>query len=204
MYVIIAGCHKVGASLALELAQENHDVVVIDSDPDRLAALGSGFNGVTIVGMPIDEDVLRSAGVEQADALAAVTEDDNMNIMVSQVAKELFAVPVIITRVYDPQRESILSGMGLTTVCPTTLAVQKIKGQLLQKDTLDTLHISGTAVSFRLVKPMRRLLGKSMGDAQEQPVLGLVRDHMFTLYGGKATVQAGDMLVVAQAEATEV
>ena len=203
MYVIIAGCHKVGTRLALELAQENHDVVVIDSDPERLAALGSGFNGVTIVGMPIDEDVLRSAGVEQADALAAVTEDDNMNIMVSQVAKELFRVPVIITRVYDPQRETIMESMGLTTVCPTTLAVHKIKSQLLKKDTLDTLHISGTTVSFRLVKPLRRQLGRTLADAQDEPVLGLVRDHVFNLLDHKATIQAGDMLVIAQADPVE-
>jgi trk system potassium uptake protein len=204
MYVIIAGCRKVGANLALELAQENHDVVVIDSDPERLATLGSGFNGVTIVGMPIDEDVLRSAGVEQADALAAVTDDDNMNIMVSQVAKELFAVPVIITRVYDPQREVFMSSMGLTTVCPTTLAVQKIKSQLLKKDTLDTLHISGTAVSFRLVKPQRRQLGQFIKETQNDTVLGLVRDRVFCLANDKATIQAGDLLVVAQAEPSEV
>jgi len=188
----------------MELAQENHDVVVIDSDPERLAALGSGFNGVTIVGMPIDEDVLRSAGVEQADALAAVTEDDNMNIMISQVAKELFRVPVIITRVYDPQRETIVSGMGLSAVCPTTLAVQKIKSMLLKKETLDTLHISGSAVSFRLVKPMRRQIGKPLTDTQDEQVLGIVRDQVFSLRDEKATVQAGDMLVVAQTETAEV
>ena len=204
MYVIIAGCRKVGSSLALELAQDNHDVVVIDSDPERLNALGSGFNGVTIVGMPIDEDVLRSAGVEQADALAAVTEDDNMNIMISQVAKELFRVPVIITRVYDPQRETIVSGMGLATVCPTTLAVQKIKSMLLKKDALDTLHISGSAVTFRLVKPLRRQIGKPIADAPEEPILGLVRDQAFHLRDDKAILQAGDLLVVAQTEPTEV
>jgi len=204
MYVIIAGCRKVGSSLALELAQENHDVVVIDSDPERLNALGSGFNGVTIVGMPIDEDVLRSAGVEQADALAAVTEDDNMNIMISQVAKELFRVPVIITRVYDPQRETIISGMGLSPVCPTTLAVQKIKSMLLKKESLDTLHISGSAVSFRLVKPLRRQIGKQLLDTPEEPILGFVRDHVFSLRDDKATIQAGDLLVVAQTEPTEV
>lgn len=204
MYVIIAGCRKVGSNLALELAQENHDVVVVDSDPAHFEALGSGFNGVTIAGMPIDEDVLRSAGVEQADALAAVTEDDNMNIMVSQVARELFNVPVVITRVYDPQRESIISGMGLNTVCPTTLAVEKIKRMLVGGDLLETLHIGGTGVTFRLVKPIHRSIGKPLSETREESVLGVMRGHDFTLAGPHDVIRAGDMLVVAQAERQEV
>ena len=198
MYVIIAGCRKVGSSLALELAQENHDVVVIDSDPSHFDALGSGFNGVTITGMPIDEDVLRSAGVEQADALAAVTADDNMNIMVSQVAKEIFHVPVVITRVYDPQREAIMSKMGLHTICPTTLAVTKIKSQLLQNDLVDTMRINGTGVSFKVIKPMRRLVGKTLAEIREEPILGVIRNHSFSLITPRETIGHDDMLVVAE------
>ncbi len=98
MYIIIAGCQKVGSNLAFTLSQDNHDIVVIDSDPRNFGPLGSGFNGVTIAGMPIDEDILRSAGIEHADALAAVTNDDNMNVMVAQVAQNLFHVPKVITR----------------------------------------------------------------------------------------------------------
>ncbi len=198
MYVIIAGCRKVGASLALELSQENHDVVVIDSDPSHFDALGSGFNGVTITGMPIDEDVLRSAGVEQADALAAVTADDNMNIMVSQVAKEIFHVPVVLTRVYDPQREIIMSKMGLHTICPTTLAVNKIKSQILGGDLVDTMRINGTGVSFKVIKPARRLVGRTMAEIKDEPILGVIRNHAFSLASPKDTIGQEDMLVVAE------
>lgn len=204
MYVIIAGCRKVGASLALELSQENHDVVVIDSDPEHLNALGSGFNGVTIVGMPIDEDVLRSAGVETADALAAVTDDDNMNIMVSQVAREIFHVPTVVTRLYDPQREAIMSGMGLTTVCPTTLAVHTIKDRLLKKDVVGAFHLGGKEVSLRLMKPPRRLVGKPIAESREEPVMGVLRDSVFVPLAPRETVQADDMLVVAVCEGQEV
>ena len=203
MYVIIAGCRKVGSSLAMELAQENHDVVVIDSDPERFGALGSGFNGVTITGMPIDEDVLRSAGVEQADALAAVTDDDNMNIMVSQVARELFHVPTVITRVYDPQRETIMSGMGLTTVCPTSLAVEQIKSLLSNRDTLGTLRIGGAEVTFRTVKPLRKLVGKPLAELRGEPVLGILRDHAFTLTNVREIVRPDDLLVMAVCEPQE-
>ena len=107
MYIIIAGCRKIGSNLALLLSEENHDVVVIDSDPNNFDLLGSGFNGVTIAGMPIDEDVLRNAGIENADAMAAVTNDDNMNVMVSEIARDLFHVPAVITRLYDPEREMV-------------------------------------------------------------------------------------------------
>ena len=196
MYVIIAGCRKVGASLALELAQENHDVVVIDCDPTHFDALGSGFNGVTVTGMPIDEDVLRTAGVEQADALAAVTEDDNMNIMVSEVAKELFHVPTVITRVYNPQRESVMGGMGLTTVCPTKLAVRKIKGLLTHHERLDTANFAGTSVAFRTVKPMPAQVGKPLLEMAQEPVLGVLRNRNFILAAPRELIQAGDMLVV--------
>ncbi len=198
MYVIIAGCRKVGSSLAIELSQDNHDVVVIDSDPDRLAALGSGFNGVTLVGMPIDEDVLRSAGAEQADALAAVTDDDNMNIMVSQVAKELFHVPVVVTRLYDPQREAIMSGMGLTTVCPTTLAVKQIRSKLLNPDRMDTVSIGDTSVSFRLVKPARKMVGRPLAEMRSELVLGVLRERAFVPAAPGETVRAEDLLVVAE------
>jgi len=134
MYMIIAGCRKVGSNLAAALAQGNHDVVVIDSDPDNFALLGSGFNGLTITGMPIDEDVLRSAGIEKADALAAVSNDDNMNAMISQIATDIFHVPRVITRVYDPEREMVFNKIGLTTICPTTLAVEKIKDFLVSSE----------------------------------------------------------------------
>jgi trk system potassium uptake protein len=204
MYVIIAGCRKVGSSLALDLAQENHDVVVIDADPARLNALGAGFNGVTIVGLPIDEDVLRSAGVEQADALAAVTDDDNMNIMVSQVAKEIFRVPTVITRLYDPQREAIMSSMGLNTVCPTTLAVQQIKRRLVRQDIFGSFSAGGQLVSICLVKPANKLIGKPLAEARDEPVIGLYHDKTLVPYDPREIIRANDLLAVAAFERQEV
>lgn len=198
MYIIIAGCRKVGSNLALKLASENHDVVVIDSDPNNLKQLGSGFNGVTIVGMPIDEDVLRSAGIEQANALAAVTNDDNMNVMVSQVAREMFHVPVVITRVYDPEREIVMRKMGLTTICATTLAVDRIKDLLVPQDNAETLNINGTRVSFRSVKPSRRLIGKPVSEIKEENVFGIIKNGGFSLANPNLKVEAGDTLVVSK------
>lgn len=124
MYIIIAGCSKVGASLVNMLSEEDNNIVVIDRDKNNFLQLGSGSNCMTITGMPIDEDVLREAGIEKADALAAVTPDDNTNIMVAQIAQQLYHVPKVIMQTNDPERQRVLTVMGLQTICPTMLAVE--------------------------------------------------------------------------------
>lgn len=198
MYIIIAGCRKVGSSLALELSRENHDVVVIDSDPKNFEPLGSGFNGLTITGMPIDEDVLRSAGIERADALAAVTNDDNMNVMVSQIAKEIFKIPIVITRVYDPEREEVFKKMGLDIICPTTLAVNKIKDRLIPNSKEQILEFEGASVSFKYLKPSRRLIGKTVSNLTEENVLGIIKNNKFTLAYPQTSIEANDILIVSE------
>ena len=130
MYIIIAGCGKIGANLVKTLSNEGHDVVVIDPNEESFAQLENGTNCLTITGMSIDEDVLKSAGIEHADALCAVTSDDNVNIMTAQIAKQLYHVPHVVTRVYDPNKDEVLRQMGLCTICPTMLTVAKI-GELL-------------------------------------------------------------------------
>lgn len=198
MYIIIAGCQKVGSNLAFKLSQANHDIVVIDSDPKNFEPLGSGFNGVTIAGMPIDEDILRSAGIERADALAAVTNNDNMNVMVSQIAHEIFKVPKVITRVYDPEREFVFNHMGLNTICPTTLAVEKIKRLLLPQECHTELHLNGTSVLFHNVRPSRRYLGKNIGAFRDEHIFGLLRNGKFIFASPELQIDARDTLIIAE------
>lgn len=196
MYFIIAGCMTIGASLAQILSEENHDVVVIDSDPKNLEALGSGFNGVTITGMPMDEDVLRNAGIEQADALAAVTRDDNMNVMIAQVAQNLFHVPKVITRLYSPERELVFREMGMTTVCPTSLAVNKIKEMLLPSPVHTEISLAGTRICFQTIPAPRRSVGKQVSALQRLRILGIIRSGAFTFAGPECVVEAGDLLII--------
>ena len=198
MYIIIAGCRKIGSNLALMLSEENHDVVVIDSDPNNFEPLGTGFNGVTIAGMPIDEDVLRSAGIDRADALAAVTSDDNMNVMISQIARELFHVPKVITRLYDPARETVFERMGLTTICPTTLAVDRLKCMLIPQSELATIDIGGAMISFRPMKPARRFVGKSALEIREISIFGMIRKGHFQFACAKTVIEADDTLVIPE------
>jgi trk system potassium uptake protein TrkA len=120
MKVVIMGCGRVGARVASILDHNGHDVTVIDTDPKAFRRLSAEYSGDTIIGTGIDEDVLRNADIANAHAFVAVTNGDNRNIMAAQVAKTIFDVPEVITRIYDPVREDTYRRLGLTTVCPTT------------------------------------------------------------------------------------
>lgn len=120
MKVVVMGCGRVGARIASILDHNRHQVTVIDTDSRAFRRLPANFAGDTIIGTGIDEDVLRSAGIEEAGAFIAVTNGDNRNIMAAQVARLVFEVPEVVCRIYDPVREDTYRRLGLTTVCPTT------------------------------------------------------------------------------------
>ena len=117
MYIVIAGCGRLGSFLAASLSGKGHDVAVIDSDSGNFSSLTSGFDGITVTGVPIDEDILRKAGIEKADIMAAVTQDDNLNIMAAQIAEKIFKVGKVLVRIGDPQKEEFFAkNYGLSTV----------------------------------------------------------------------------------------
>ena len=127
MKIIIMGCGRLGVHLARRLDQENHDVTVIDRNSDSFARLGSEFHGTMVLGTGIDEDVLRRAGIEKADAFVAVSNGDNTNAMAAEIAKLVFKVPRVVARLYDPVREDTYHTLGLMeTICPTVMASEKI------------------------------------------------------------------------------
>ncbi len=128
MRVVILGCGRVGALLASQLDADRHVVSVIDRNPDQFDRLEPSFSGLTVLGNGIDQDVLRQAGIEQADCFVAVTNGDNTNAVASQVVREFFSVPRVIARIYDPVREKMYKGLGLETYCPTTLGVSIVRG----------------------------------------------------------------------------
>jgi trk system potassium uptake protein TrkA len=126
MKVVVMGCGRVGARVASILDHNGHEVIVIDTNPAAFRRLASEFSGETIIGTAIDEDVLRSAGIEDANAFIALTNGDNRNIMAAQVAQKIFHVPEVIARIYDPVREDTYRRLGITTVCPTTMVSAQI------------------------------------------------------------------------------
>ena len=133
MRIVIMGCGRVGSQLAAQLFREGHTVSVIDMSQKSFGRLPDDFGGLTVIGTGIDEDVLRSAGIEAADAFVAVTEGDNRNIMAAQVAREIFGIPEVVARIYDPGREAIYRELGIGTICPTTLIGSVIHKRLTEK-----------------------------------------------------------------------
>lgn len=136
MYFIVAGCGRVGSQLAQFLSYEAHDVVVIDKDADSFRRLGGTFNGITLEGVAFDEELLLDAGIEQADAFAAVTNFDNTNLMASEIASSVYQVPTVISRLYNTDKELTFFKMGVDYVCSTTLTADRIKEQLFQGEEL--------------------------------------------------------------------
>jgi trk system potassium uptake protein TrkA len=121
MRVIIVGCGRVGALTATQLDQRGEQVTVIDQNPRAFNRLPTSFSGNTVRGNGTDEDVMRSAGAEQADLLMALTEGDNRNALAAQLAKWTFHVPRVISKVNDPLRAEAYRALGLETICRTVI-----------------------------------------------------------------------------------
>lgn len=134
MYVIVAGCGRVGSRIAEYLSYDRHDVVVIDSDPRSFRRLGKTFNGITLEGLSFDEEVLLEAGIEKADAFTAVTNKDNTNLMASEIARSIFKVPLVLSRLYNPGQEHTYFRLGLDYVCGTTLITERILERMFQSE----------------------------------------------------------------------
>ncbi len=130
MKVVIMGCGRVGAQLAALLDTEGHQVTVLDTDAYSFRRLPSTFNGTALLGSGADEEALKRAGIEEADAFVAVTQGDNRNVMAAQIAKHIFNVPRVICRIYDPLRRELYSTLGLEAICPTTIFAQILKEKL--------------------------------------------------------------------------
>jgi trk system potassium uptake protein TrkA len=137
MRVIIVGCGRVGARVAAELDQRGENVTVIDTTARAFARLPQTFNGETVRGNGTDEDVMRSAGAEQADIVMSLTEGDNRNALAAQLAKHRFGVPRVIAKVNDPLRGEAYRALGLETICRT----------IILGDALVTAAVEGAAAT---------------------------------------------------------
>jgi trk system potassium uptake protein len=132
MKVVIMGCGRVGAQLATILDRDGHDVTVLDIRGSQFERfLPDDFGGQKLVGDGRDQDVLRDAGVEGADAFVSCTAGDNRNVMAAQMAKVLFNVPRVVCRIYDPLREEMYKMLGLRTISPTKVGAKLLMDALL-------------------------------------------------------------------------
>lgn len=131
MHVVIMGCGRVGSSLASELERAGHSVSIIDQSREAFRRLGPDFKGNTVTGVGFDRDILREAGIEGADAFAAVSNGDNSNILAARVAREMFGVEKVIARIYDPGRAEIYQRLGIPTVATVLWTTDQILRNLI-------------------------------------------------------------------------
>jgi trk system potassium uptake protein TrkA len=131
MKIVIMGCGRVGAQLASLLDADGHEVTVLDIDAHAFRRLPPSFGGTAILGDGTDEEMLKKAGIAEADAFVAVTQGDNRNVMAAQIAKHVFNVPKVLCRIYDPLRKDVYEALGIEAISPTTVFAQLLRDKLL-------------------------------------------------------------------------
>jgi trk system potassium uptake protein TrkA len=131
VHVVIMGCGRVGSTLARSIEDRSHTVSIIDSNPDAFRRLGPSFNGTKVTGIGFDQDVLDRAGIEKADAFAAVSSGDNSNIIAARVARETFGIQQVVARIYDPGRAEVYQRLGITTVATVKWTADQVLRRIM-------------------------------------------------------------------------
>ena len=126
MKAVVIGCGRVGSASAKALQAEGWDVCAVDEKEEALGRLGENWTGGFVVGHGMDSDVLKRAGMEDADAVVVATDGDNTNLVVAQIAQKHFGVSNVVVRVLDPGRAAFYDTLGLRTICPTSRAIRAL------------------------------------------------------------------------------
>lgn len=201
MKVIVMGCGRVGSQVSLLLANRGHDVTVIDHrDADALTRLGPDFKGRVINGLGFDRQVLLEAGIQQADAFVAASASDNANIIGARIARNIFHVPRVVARMYDPRRAEIYQRLGLMTISSTDLGVRQIYEMVTHTD-LDVVKKFGRGeVSLIAVEVGPNLEGRSVRHLTipgEVTVVSITREDRAFIPTGGTEFREGDILYLA-------
>ena len=200
MKFVIVGCGRVGARLGSDLSRAGHDVAVIDRDPIAFQRLSASYRGQTIEGVGFDRDVLIRAGIERADGFASVTNGDNTNIVSARVARYVFRVPMVVTRIYDPRRAEIYRRLGIQTISPTDWGASRI-GEILLHPRLATQMTMGNGeVSLVQVVVGEHLAGHQVDELAipgQICIAALVRDGRASLPTPGTRFRLGDMLYIS-------
>jgi len=197
MYVIIVGCGRVGAELAQLLSSEGHNVVVVDKNRSAFERLGNTFNGLTSVGNGFDLELLKQVGAEKAGAFCAVTNGDNTNLICAQVAKTIFKIPKVLTRVYDPQRAHIYSALGLDIISGTVLFAAMLRDKIVES-RFSSYLIESKDLSILEIEVKDKLVGKSVLEVNvpgELLVAAIKRINEIIIPDSHTVVQEKDSLM---------
>lgn len=162
MKVIVMGCGRIGSQVSQLLSEQGHDVIIIDHDDNSEGRLGSNFKGRVIKGLGFDRSILLEAGIEQVEAFVAASQSDNANIVAARIARNLFHVPRVVARLYDPRRAEIYQRLGLTTISSTNWGAERIF-QVLTHTDIDVWNTFGSGeVSLVHVEIPPQLNGRSV------------------------------------------
>ncbi len=203
MNVLVVGCGKVGTSLCNLLSAEGHDVSVVNRTADAFAGLSPDFNGYTTVGVEIDQEVLKSAGIESCDALVSVTADDNTNIMVAELAQKFFHVPKVFARINDPSKSAVFAELGVQNTCPTELTVATLLSALNENKATDNVCIGTHTMVFTEMKVPKEFVGKRVSEIklEENEVIIAVEHKDRKIEGAllcRKELEQGELLIFAK------
>lgn len=201
MNILVVGCGKLGGRLADNLVRCGHNVSVVDKNEDSFKILDDDFDGMTVVGIPMDIGVLKNAGIESCDAVAAVTDDDNLNITISQITREFFGIHNVVTRVVDPSREKIFNEFGLKTVCETKLSCASMLAALEEDPTEKQVTFGSSSLSFFVREAESILIGKKVNELPNRSgevIIGILDKEGHVTIEDDQVVSSLDKIVYAR------
>ena len=197
MHVVIMGCGRLGSTLAQNLDGRGHSVAVIDQNSDAFRRLGAEFGGTTVTGVGFDRDVLHSAGIERADAFAAVSSGDNSNIISARLARETYGVVRVVARIYDARRAQVYERLGIPTVATIRWAADRMVRHLVPEGTVEVFRDPTSVVSIVEAPLHRDWVGRTLKSLEERTgarVAYLMRFGMGTLGTPSTVLQDGDQV----------
>jgi trk system potassium uptake protein TrkA len=195
VHVVIMGCGRLGSTLAHKLEAQGHSVAVIDQNSDAFRRLGSEFTGTTVTGIGFDGDVMRAAGIETADAFAAVSSGDNSNIISARLARETFGVSRVVARIYDSRRAQVYERLGIPTVATVRWAADRMIRHLVPEGTIEVFRDPTSVVSIVEVPVHRDWIGRtlrSLEEATSSRTAYLMRFGIGSLPTNSTVIQDGD------------
>jgi trk system potassium uptake protein len=202
VHVVVVGCGRVGSGLARAVEGAGHTAAVIDRQERAFRRLGEGFQGTTVVGVGFDRDRLAEAGIERADALAAVTNGDNSNILVARIARETYGIDKVVARIYDPRRAAIYERLGINTIATVQWASERVLRRILpDSQAVEWIDPSAKVVLVERLAPTS-LAGTKVADVEAAGflrVVALQRLGVSQLPQPQVAVQEGDVLFLAVA-----
>ena len=200
MKIIIMGCGRVGEQVCLLMEQDGHEVTIVDSDANALARLDPGFKGRKIKGVGFDRRVLIEAGIESADAFAGSSGSDSVNIVAARIARNIFRVPRVVARLYDPRRAEIYQRLGLLTISSTSLGAERIRELITHTELEPVISFGKGEVNLiRLEMPLH-LAGRAVKHLVvpgEISVVSVVRHGEAFIPMTGTELQVGDTLHLA-------